>query len=715
MSGTTGRRRAGAFIPRTLAELEAGGPGRAAILRAALIVSLLALALFAVLTVSIGGSQVNVAVGDVAQADVRAPDTRTYQSAIATEQARQAAAEAVPAVYAAIRPRADIATEQLNALDGLAEAVSSVLAQKAAGGIDPAELPAAIRRVAPRLTEAQATAVAGMMRARWDAIAAAGRTVVEATQGGSVREGELQTVQQTARANVTADLAEADRQLAGDLVVAFITPNERVDVDATNTARDQARGTVVPQVVTVRANEIILREGQAVELIDLEKLTELGLTRRQVAAGTLAGQGLLSILLAVLLAGYLWRFEPEIWHRNRSLLLFLLAFIGSAIAIRVAADRTLWTYVVPTSAAVLLIGILLGGSAGAAIAVSLAAVAGIANRDGLEPAMYVLASGTAALVTIVRAERLNAFVRTGFVVAAANVVVLTAFNMLGQRDVAAVFQGMLAGLVNAGLTVLLAVGSFATLGNVFGIMTVFQLLELANPSNRLLRRLLLETPGTYHHAVMVGNLAERAAETIGADALLARVAAYYHDIGKMRNPLAFIENQAGARNIHDELDAQTSARVIASHIRDGIDLGYEYGLPVQIIGFIPQHHGTSKMSYFYGKALREVGGDEEAIDPERYRYPGPKPQSREAAILMLSDGVEASVRSLDNKDPESIRAMVDRIVDDRVADGQLDDADLTLKDITSIKDAFVSQLLGMYHSRIKYPDNVVPLAQRERA
>jgi putative nucleotidyltransferase with HDIG domain len=715
MSGTSGRRRAGAFIPRTLAELEAGGPGRAAILRAALIVSLLALALFAVLTVSIGSSQVNVAVGDVAQADVRAPDTRTYQSAIATEQARVAAAEAVPAVYAAIRPRADIAAEQLNALDGLAEAVANVLDQKAAGGIDAAEVPAAIRRVAPRLTEAQATVVAGMTRARWDAIAAAARTVVEATQGGSVREGELQTVQQTARANVTADLAQTDRQLAGDLVVAFITPNERVDVDATNTARDQARSTVVPQVVTVRANEIILREGQAVEPIDLEKLTELGLTRRQVAAGTLAGQGLLSILLAALLAGYLWRFEPEIWHRNRSLLLFLLAFIGSAIAIRVAADRTLWTYVVPTSAAVLLIGILLGGSAGAAIAVSLAAVAGIANRDGLEPAMYILASGTAALVTIVRAERLNAFVRTGFVVAVANVVVLTAFNMLGQRDVAAVFQGMLAGLVNAGLTVLLAVGSFATLGNVFGIMTVFQLLELANPSNRLLRRLLLETPGTYHHAVMVGNLAERAAETIGADPLLARVAAYYHDIGKMRNPLAFIENQAGARNIHDELDAETSARVIASHIRDGIDLGYEYGLPVQIIGFIPQHHGTSKMSYFYGKALREVGGDDEAVDPERYRYPGPKPQSREAAILMLSDGVEASVRSLDNKDPESIRAMVDRIVDDRVADGQLDDADLTLKDITSIKDAFVSQLLGMYHSRIKYPDNVVPLEQRERA
>ena len=179
MSSTSGRRSPGAFIPRTLAELEAGGPGRAAVLRAALIVSLLALAIFAILTVSIGASQVDLAVGDVAQADVRAPETVTYQSTIATDQARQLAADQVPAVYAAIRPRADIATEQLDALDGLAAAVSNVLAQKEAGGIDPAEVPAAIRRVAPRLTEAQAAVVASMPQARWDAIAAAARTVVE--------------------------------------------------------------------------------------------------------------------------------------------------------------------------------------------------------------------------------------------------------------------------------------------------------------------------------------------------------------------------------------------------------------------------------------------------------------------------------------------------------------------------------------------------------
>ena len=350
------------------------------------------------------------------------------------------------------------------------------------------------------------------------------------------------------------------------------------------------------------------------------------------------------------------------------------------------------------------------------MAVALAILAGVMNRDALELTVYVLVGGLASLLAITRAERLNAFVRVFFVVAAAQVAVVVAFGALEQRDLAAQAQLVGVSVFNAAVSVALAAGTFAVLGNVFGIMTVFQMLELANPSNRLLRRLLLETPGTYHHSVMVGNLAERAAETIGADPLMARVAAYYHDVGKMKNPLAFIENQAGAHNIHDDLNAETSARIIAGHIRDGIDLGYEHGLPVQVIGFIPQHHGTSVMSYFHGKALREAGGREDLVDERLYRYPGPKPQSREAAILMLADGVEASVRSLDEKDEESIREMVDRIVDARVEDGQLDDAELTLRDIAQIKDAFVAQLLGMYHSRIKYPDNVVPMeSHREQA
>jgi putative nucleotidyltransferase with HDIG domain len=701
------------FIPRTLMETEAG-PGRGALARAVMVGALLAAVLFGIMTVSIATGGVSPEAGDVAQADISADQDLSFISDSQTDAAREEAAAAVPDVYVEIAPRGDIAERQLRAYDAVVRAITGVLERRDAQTLPAEEVPAELVRVAPELSQAQVTQLAPMIVFRWEQIAEAGRTVLEATLAGDIREDRLSDARQEVRTNITNDLAQEDRELAGDLAAAQVAPNLALSDAETDAAKQRARDAVEQIVVTVGRGETIVRAGERITDLELEKLAQLGLTRPRLEASELAGNALVSILVASLLVGFLWRFEPQIWFRNRSLLLFIVALVGSAIAIRIAADRTLWTFVVPTAATVLLTTILLDGAAGAAMAVALAVLAGVMNGQALGPAVYTLAGGLVALTAIVRAERLNAFVRAGVMLAITNVIVLTAFSLLAQRDLTAVLQGIAAGTVNAGLAVVLAVGSFAVIGNLFGIMTVFQLLELANPSSRLLRRLLLETPGTYHHSVMVGNLAERAAETIGADPLLVRVGAYYHDIGKMKNPLAFIENQAGSRNIHDDLTAEVSARIIASHIRDGIDLAYEYGLPVQIIGFIPQHHGTSVMSYFYGKALREAGGDEEAVKKDLYRYPGPKPQSREAAILMLSDGVEASVRSLDDKDEASIRAMVDRIVDARVEDGQLDDAELTLKNITQIKDAFVQQLLGMYHSRIKYPDNVVPLEQPQR-
>jgi putative nucleotidyltransferase with HDIG domain len=273
-----------------------------------------------------------------------------------------------------------------------------------------------------------------------------------------------------------------------------------------------------------------------------------------------------------------------------------------------------------------------------------------------------------------------------------------------------------------------AVGTFAVLGSAFGILTVFQLLELANPSQPLLRRLLVETPGTYHHSLMVGNLAERAAEAIGADPLITRVAAYYHDVGKLTNPLAFIENQAGGENIHDELEPEVSAQILKQHVADGIDTAYAGNLPRALIAYIPQHHGTAVMSYFYarareraaepygGLATAEGARAADAVDERRFRHAGPKPQTREAALIMLADGVEASVRSLASREEPAIRAMVTRIIDERIADGQFDECDLTLRDLERIRTAFVEQLLGMYHTRIAYPQNtVVELESRRRA
>ncbi|HEX6655095.1 MAG TPA: HDIG domain-containing protein [Candidatus Limnocylindria bacterium] len=703
------------FIPRTLAETEGGG-GRGPWARALIVGGLLATLLWAIMTFRVGGAgELNYKVNDVAQADIIAPASKTFVSESRTNTARQEAADAVPTKYVAIAPMADISDQQLTAYDAFVGGITRTLERRDGHELSESEVIEELHRVAPQLTDEQVQRLRNMPLDQWKRVADAGATVLEGVQSARIDSDKVTDAREQVRNNITNELSDPDRELAGDVAEDYVAANYQPSESETEAARQDARAAVPPQYVSVTANQTIVRRGDPITVQHLEILEQLGLTAPRLQAATLGGNALVALLLSAMLVGFLWRFEPAIWFRNRSLLLFAMALLGSAIALRIAADRTLWAYVVPTAATVLLTGILLEGAAGAAMAVALAVLAGVMNSNSLEPAVYTLAGGVAALTAIVRAERLNAFVRAGIVLALTNIVVLLAFNLIEQRDVTSMAQGVAAGSVNAALAVVLAVGSFAVIGNLFGIMTVFQLLELANPSSRLLRRLLLETPGTYHHSVMVGNLAERAAETIGADPLLARVAAYYHDIGKMKNPLAFIENQAGERNIHDDLSAEVSARIISSHIRDGIDLGYEHGLPVQIIGFIPQHHGTSVMSYFYGKALQEVGDNHELVPKDLYRYPGPKPQSREAAILMLSDGVEASVRSLDDKDEASIRAMVDRIVDARVEDGQLDDAELTLKNISQIKDAFVQQLLGMYHSRIKYPDNVVPIEQRREA
>jgi putative nucleotidyltransferase with HDIG domain len=399
--------------------------------------------------------------------------------------------------------------------------------------------------------------------------------------------------------------------------------------------------------------------------------------------------------------------------------------VGVAFVLKATAGRPGLPFIVPTAVAGMLLAILLDAGVATTVMIVLAMIAGAVNGNSLELAAYVLFGGLAGIVAIRRGDRLQIFVQAGLAVAVSNVLVVSTFALLGLHDVRGLVELVGASFASAAGAAVAAVGSFAVLGNLFGILTVFQLLELANPSQTLLRRLLVETPGTYHHSLMVGNLAERGAEAIGADPLLTRVAAYYHDVGKLANPLAFIENQAGGENIHDELEPEVSAQILKQHVADGIDIAYQAHLPKSVIAFIPQHHGTASMSYFLARA-RELAAEPfggirtpegrtaaDAIDERRFRHVGPKPQSREAALIMLADGVEASVRSLAARDEPAIRAMVARIIEERLSDGQFDECDLTLRDIERIKEAFVGQLLGMYHQRVAYPQNkVVELESR---
>jgi putative nucleotidyltransferase with HDIG domain len=515
--------------------------------------------------------------------------------------------------------------------------------------------------------------------------------------------------------------------LGGEIITPLLVANSTFDEAATQRARDEAANLVEPVRFSIRNGEIIVQRGERLDDLDLEKLGLLGLLDPQPDAARAVGWFVLAALAVILLLGWVWRFRPNIWHRGQALMLIGLVVVTAAVAFKVTEDRSVLPYVLPTAAAGLLLAVLLDSGA-ATIITAIIALIGGAITGSVEFAAYVLFGGVAGIIVVRRGERLTNFAQAALAIAIVNLAVVTLFTLLGDRDATGMVELAGASVAAAVGSAIAALGSFVLVGNLFGITTSFQLLELANPSQPLLRRLTLETPGTYHHSLMVGNLAERAAEAIGADALVSRVAAYYHDIGKLTNPAAYIENQASGENIHDELEPEQSVALLKEHVASGIDLAYQYKLPRPIIAFIPQHHGTALMSYFYARAQEQAveaagarpgtpaaAAAAATVDQARFRHSGPKPQSREAAILMLADSVEASVRSLRTPDEAAIRAMVERIIRERLDDGQFDECDLTLRNLEVIREAFVAQLLGMYHRRIEYPQNKIVEIESRRA
>jgi putative nucleotidyltransferase with HDIG domain len=442
----------------------------------------------------------------------------------------------------------------------------------------------------------------------------------------------------------------------------------------------------------------------------------------------IVGWLLLAIATVTVLMAWMWRFRSRLWHRNNAMLLIALALVAATMLLVATRDAAVARFIVPTFAVGLLLSVLIDSGVATVVTAMTSMLAGVITGS-MELAAYTFIGGLAGIIVIGRGERLSQFVQAGAAITVANVAVVVAYTIIdGASDLELFVQLLAACAVSAFGAAIASAGTFAVLGSVFGITTSYQLLELANPTQPLLRRLLLEAPGTYHHSLMVGNLAEQAAEAIAADALVTRVAAYYHDIGKLYDPMVFIENQAGAENVHDDLSPEESAAMIVGHVARGIDIAYQYKLPKALIGFIPQHHGTSLMGYFYAKAREEAAaaagaaltspaGREAAdkVDPRRFRHAGPKPQSREAAILMLADSVEASVRSLASHDEPAIRAMVSQIISDRLIDGQFDECDLTLRDLDRIRESFIQQLLAMYHRRIAYPTNKIVELESRRA
>lgn len=416
--------------------------------------------------------------------------------------------------------------------------------------------------------------------------------------------------------------------------------------------------------------------------------------------------GLLMVLGTALAlnVAYLRQFEPMVVSSIRHLYLISLVVVGTLAMAWALSALKLNPYASPLVACGMLLTVFVNSRVALMVALPLGLFAAQFPGHDINSTLAAVLSTVVAVYTVSRVQQRYDVFRAGLIAAIVAAWMVTAlfsldgvsWMMWGWNAVAAAGSGL--------ASAILVVGFLPLVEDLFGITTTFKLLELANPSQPLLRELQMKAPGTYHHSILVGNLAEAAAEAIGADALLVRVGSYYHDIGKTKRPYFFVENQLGMANQHDRISPRLSALVITAHVKEGLEMAREYKLPAIIQDFIATHHGTSLVSFFYHQAVQAEGHRQ--VQEDHFRYPGPRPRTRETGIVMLADGVEASCRSLKNPTAEQIEAMVRKIVDTRLSDGELSEAPLTLKEIEKIAGAFMRVLSGLFHQRIEYPDQV---------
>jgi putative nucleotidyltransferase with HDIG domain len=368
--------------------------------------------------------------------------------------------------------------------------------------------------------------------------------------------------------------------------------------------------------------------------------------------------------------------------------------------------HTVLPYLLPMAALSIMLAVLIEVQLSILVTILIGLIIGYVADGSLEFTAYAVLGGLVGAFSLGRVDRVNRLLWSGVYVSLMNLAVVLVFRGIGSNvDPMGLVQLIAAGVANGVFSASLTLIGFFLAGNFLGITTSLQLHELARPTQPLLRQLLLRAPGTYHHSLLVSNLAEQAAERIGADALLTRVGAYYHDVGKMVRPYFFVENQMEGVNVQDRLDPQTSAQIIISHVKDGIDLAKKYRVPRDVRDFIPEHQGTGIIKYFYHQAV-ERADDPSLLDEDDFRYPGPKPQSKETAIVMLADSCEAAVRASHPTSIEEVDKIVRRIVTDKLTSGELDECDLTTRDLDQVRSAFVEMLHGVFHPRVKYPEGV---------
>ncbi len=498
------------------------------------------------------------------------------------------------------------------------------------------------------------------------------------------------------------------------LLTASVQPNLIMDQAKLIRFKDQVTQQV-PKVM-IRANEILIAKNQVITENDMKMLKELHLiTDESNRVRVFLSLSFFVLLMVVGGLIYIFQFHSSLFKQERLLylLLMLLVLVIGLIKALTFTQSPMLPYMAPVSFATILISILISPQLALAMAAIFGLLGGIIVQLDLSLTVFYFVSGVVSVFSVYNFHRQRDLVRTGLILMGVNAVTAIGLNLLFTS--AFRLDMLLFAVANGFLSAVLAIGSLPFIEHLFGLTSAIRLLELSNPGHPLLRRLQIEAPGTYHHSIMVGNLAEAAAEGIGADTLWVRVGSYYHDIGKIKRPYFFVENQFGQDNPHEKLNPTLSTLIITYHVKEGAEIAREHGLPEKLIAIIEQHHGTDLVRYFYKRATETVQGEREVLIEEDFRYEGPKPRSKEAALVMLADSVEAAVRALPKPTPAKVEALIQKIIRERLDDGQFDECDLTLKDLNKVKNSFLKVLGGLFHNRIEYPETVLNEIERKKA
>ena len=501
------------------------------------------------------------------------------------------------------------------------------------------------------------------------------------------------------------------KSIASSLAKQLIRPNQIYDQELTQQKKAEARKNIDLEKVTktIHKGEVIIRHGKVVTPDDIEKLEALGLRSAKNNYLNIVGYIIVILILSLSVVVYMQQYQPQLLEDNGVIALLGLLPIIILLLANIAKYLPLNHpgYVVPVAACSIIIAILLDTDLAVIFTVILSFLVGLVTNGGVADLAVIIVSGITGIYSVSELSQRTDLVRAGFIVGGVSSLTMFGFMLIeSSLELMQLLKIVPLGLLNGIIVAIVTNGFLPYVENMFGITSPVKLLELSNPNHPLLKKLLVEAPGTYHHSVIVGNLAEAAADKIGADSLLVRVGAYYHDIGKIKRAYFFTENQIGSENPHDKLSPNLSTLIITSHVKDGVELGEEYKLPSDVIDIIKQHHGTSLVSFFYQEAVHDEKYKQ--VDKDEFRYDGPKPQNKEAALIMLADMVEAAVRAnpTAQSNPGRLEKLVRDLIKQKLDSGQLDESDLTLKDLDKIAKSFVNILKGIFHNRIEYPDNL---------